>query len=155
VRLTIVYTETDYYQGIYWILKEPTPTAGVFREAITRVDAVDWLGLAYNMSLPTLAIYTDKRVDELLTTLVAAVAVQPPDTGYDTGDSTMATGFDKDDTKTESVYAVLAKLCRSEFGRIYITRSTVTPYLEFESRNSGPLIPAAWIRSKISWTSWS
>jgi hypothetical protein len=137
VKLKVVYGASTKYQGMWWILNDPMPTAGLYRQAITVVKAVDWLGVAQEMSMPTLSAQANKCLDELLPVLLAACPTQPPGTpSYSAnGDTIFASAFDKDDTMNDSVYSVLAKLCRSEFGRIHLKPTATDLYLLCENRN--------------------
>lgn len=136
VRYSETFGGTTYYQGIYW-LKTPIPTAGLWNEAVTRCRATDWLELSMNIPLPAVAVQTSKRGDQLITTLLAAVTTQPCSTDLDTGDSTFARAFDTDDVDRDSVYSVLGKIARSEYGRVYLLPSTTCGgTLKFEHRNA-------------------
>jgi hypothetical protein len=137
VWLKITYGGNTTNQGVWWILNDPMPTAGLFAQAITVVRATDWLGVAQQMSLPTLAAQADKRIDELLPLLLAACPTQPPGTpAYSAnGNTIFQSAFDKDNTLNDSVYSVLAKLCRSEFGRIHLKPTASSYYLLCENRN--------------------
>ena len=135
-RYSEYYNSTRYYMGVYW-LKKPIPSAGLFGEAVTRCKATDWLELMMNVPLPAVGVQTDKTGDQLLTTLLALVSTQPASTDFDTGDSTFATAFDTDDVDKDSVYSILGKLARSEYGRIYLQPSTGGGgVLKFEHRNA-------------------
>jgi hypothetical protein len=119
VRFSEYYNNTLFVQCFYW-LKKPIPSAGVFGAAITRCQAMDWLDLMMNIPLPPIGVQTNQTGDQLLTTLLAAVTLQPEDIDFDTGDSTFVSAFDTDDVSKDSVYSVLAKIARSEYGRIYV-----------------------------------
>lgn len=132
LRYSLISGGMTYYQNIYW-LKTVTPSAGLYEEAVTRCRAVDWLAMMMNVSLPAVAVQTSKRGDELLATLLAAIALQPASSSYATGDSTFASGFDVDNVDQDSIYSILGKIARSEFGRIYLAGQGV---LTFENRNA-------------------
>lgn len=134
-RLTLTYGGFDFYQNIYWMIKDPLPTPGVFDEAVTRVEAGDWLYVAKETPMKPLAIETNKRVDELIPDVLAICGTQPAGTAYYTGDSTLASAFDKDEMARENVYSILAKLSRSEFGRIWMGLNDEDKQLVFENRN--------------------
>jgi len=123
VRYSELYDSITTYQGVYW-LQKPIPSPGVFGEAITRCRAVDWLGLMTGVNLPIILIQTNQRADQLLTTLLAATTTQPAGTDFDTGDSTFYKSFDTDFVEKDTVYSILSKIARSEYGRIFLQPST-------------------------------
>jgi hypothetical protein len=134
---------TWYTQGVYW-LQKPIPSAGVFGEAITRCRATDWLELMMNVPLPAIGVATSQTGDQLISTLLAAVATQPENTNLMTGDNTFASAFDADDVQRDSVYSILGKIARSEYGRIYMQPSTSGGgVLTFENRNYRAGVTAA------------
>jgi hypothetical protein len=130
LRFTVTYDGDPYVQNVYW-LKKISPTAGRFREQTTSCKATDWLDLMTNQPLPPIAVQANKRGDELITTLLAAITTQPTATSLATGDSTFVSAFDADDTSRDSVYSVLAKIARSEFGLVFLSGGT----LVFQNRN--------------------
>ena len=130
IRFTVTYDGDNYVQGVYW-LKKPIPTAGLFGERVTNCKATDWLELMSNQPLPTIAVQTSQRADELITTLLAAITTQPEATSFSTGDSTFVSAFDADDTSRDSVYSVLSRIARSEFGLVFLSGGT----LVFQNRN--------------------
>ena len=135
-RFSLYYNPIRYYQNVYW-LKKPIPSAGVWGEATTKCRATDWLDLASNIPLPAVAVQTNQTADQLLTILLALVTTQPESTSYATGDSTFASSLDVDDVERDSIYSVLGKIARSEFGRIYLQPSTGGGgVLTFENRNA-------------------
>jgi hypothetical protein len=105
--------------GYYW-LQKPIPSAGLFGEAITRCRAVDWLGLMMNVPLPAIGVQTNQTGNELIEILLEAVTTQPLNFDLDVGDSTFASAFDVDNVEKDSVYSILDKIARSEYGRIYM-----------------------------------
>jgi hypothetical protein len=122
-RYSEYYNSVRIYQGEYW-LQKPIPSPGVFGEAVTRCRAVDWLGLMTGVNLPIILIQTNQRADQLLTTLLAATTTQPAGTDYDTGVSTFYKAFDTELCEKDTVYSVLGKISRSEYGRIFLLPST-------------------------------
>ena len=118
-RYSEYYNSIRTYQGVYW-LKKPIPSAGVFGEAITRCKATDWLEVMMNVPLPAIGMQTSQRGDQLITTLLAMVTTQPDSISLDVGDSVFASAFDVDDVDKDSIYSVLGKIARSEYGRIYM-----------------------------------
>ena len=138
VRYSELYGGVRYFQNVYW-LKEITPAAGMFTEPVTTCKATDWLDLAMSTPMPSLGVQAGQTADQLLTTLLEPLAVQPAAVDFETGDSTFETAFDRDDVTTDSVYSALARITRSEFSRIYLQSDTATGgVLCFENRNFRP-----------------
>mgnify|MGYP007071579131 CR=1 FL=1 len=130
IRFTVTYDGDPYVQGVYW-LKKPIPTAGLFGEQVTNCKATDWLELMSSQPLPAIPVQTNKRADELITTLLAAITTQPTSTSFSTGDSTFVSAFDSDNTSQDSVYTVLSRIARSEFGLVFLSGGA----LVFQNRN--------------------
>lgn len=129
----LIYTPF-HFQGI-WYIKEITPEAGTFEGQTTAVKATCWLDAMMSKKMPLVSIQSAKRADELLNTLRTALGFSL-NYWFETGDSTFETAFDADDTKKDSVYNILAKIARSEFGRIYTRQSITYGYVwRFENRN--------------------
>jgi hypothetical protein len=131
VRFSLIYGGTIYYQNIYW-LEKPMPSPGTWGERITSCKAIDWLELMTHTPLPTLAIATNKRMDELVLLILAALATAPAATSYETCQQILPSAFDADRSERDTVYSVLAKLCRSEFGRIYMQSGATAGLLRVE-----------------------
>ena len=133
VRFSLISGGTTYYQNIYW-LKKPKPSAGLWGGRITECEAMDWLEMMAQTPMPALAAQVDKRMDELAALLLAALATAPAATSYETGASIFPTAYDVDRIERDTVYSALAKLCRSEIGRIYLQPGATAGLLRVEDR---------------------
>jgi hypothetical protein len=122
-NIRVMYSE--YYnfirtcQGTYW-LQKVIPGAGTYGEDIIHCQATDWLGMMMDIPLPAIGMQINQTGDQLMTTLLEAVIVQPEGSDFDMGDSTYVSALDVDDVQKDSVYSILGKIARSEFGRIYM-----------------------------------
>lgn len=75
-------------------LSETYPTPGAYADRLVKCVAVDWWDDAANNDEPDIATQTNKRPDQLLTTLLAALTTQPPAQTLETGSETYAFAFD-------------------------------------------------------------
>lgn len=111
--------ESDYYRKFVGRLMIANPIAGQYRERRTDCDAYDWINEAASFRA-TVATQVAKRGDQVLTTLLAAMARQPSSTTFDVGDSTFAYALDTSQTEKSPILAEIQRLCLSEFSRCYI-----------------------------------
>lgn len=136
IRFLVTYDGTTYSLGVYW-LKKPIPSAGLFGEAVTICTASDWLEVMMNVPLPAIGVQASVRADELLDILLANVTTLPTSLDLDEGDSVFESALDADNVETDSVYSILAKICASEYGHIYLVQDTEGGgKLKFEHRNA-------------------
>lgn len=119
------------------------PTSGVFNEAITEVEAQDWMAFADIQKLGQLAIQSSKRVDEALTTALLnfPATCQPNATDFDTGKETFASIFNTDDSTKQTMAALFQKLARNEGGGHIFLEGDGT--LRFDNRHARPMTTAA------------
>jgi hypothetical protein len=96
------------------------------------VTVVDWMDLAARTRL-SLATQTGKRVDQILTSIVAAVPRPPTGSDFDAGDSTFAYALDSSQSELGTVLSELQRLAQSEYGRIYVSADGT---LVFRKRSS-------------------
>ncbi len=128
-------TGTAYYK-FNGTLDSIDPISGLYGDRKTLCTVVDWMDEAA-IFRPNVATQLSKRVDEILTSLVAAVPRQPRGTDFDTGDSTFTYALDTDLNEADAVLTVLQRLAQSEYGRIYIKGDTAQGgILTFESRSA-------------------
>lgn len=118
-----------------------TPTAGIYGERTASVIAEDFMAKAASENIQLLAAQTNKRADELVTTVVAAMPTAPLTTDYATGISTFTYALDSERDERSSVMSVFQKIALSERGYIYRKgNSTNGETLVFESRHSRKLV---------------
>lgn len=113
------------------------PTAGRFDEAITEIEAQDWMGYASAQTVGQLAIATNKRADEALTLALAEFPRQPEDTDFEVGIQTFPLVFDSDEGAAYSMAALLQKLAVNEGGGYIFLTGDGT--LTFHNRHHRPL----------------
>lgn len=138
VRLSYLIGATRYYKSI-GRLAVVVPSAGSTRP-IVKCTAVDWMDSAARYRLTSLAMQTNKRADELITSVVAAMPDQPVSVSYDTGSETYVLSLDQ----TVEAAAELQKIVASEFGFLYLRGDTTGGgKLVFKSRTSRLVAGAA------------
>jgi len=85
------------------------------------VTVSDWLDYAARHPVVNPAVQTSKRADQVITTLLTELEVQPQATSLGTGTETFPTAFDDVKDRT-TAYQEFAKLANSELGYIYVTK---------------------------------
>jgi hypothetical protein len=143
IVVTVTYDGTTYYK-FSGTLVDVQPDAGKIRQGVV-CTAVDWMDEAARAKIKNIPIQTNKRADELITTLVEdAVKVQPKATSFATGQSTFATALDNLSDAQTSVLTALNDAVQSELGYLYIKGDTTQGgTLTFEDRHARPKKGAA------------
>jgi len=139
VRAKFTYGGTPYYK-LVGRLSEITPTAGLFRDLVTNVQAVDWFDQAGSQKISQLAIQSSKRVDQVLPAIISDMPIAPRATSYATGIETFSRLFDTDSDERMSPLSLFSKLARNEYGLIYLKGDTSGgETLRFDSRHTRAL----------------
>lgn len=86
-----------------------------------RVSCVDWMNYAAKFPLQNPAIQIDKRMDEAMTTIVDAMAIQPLARDFAEGLNVFPTVFN-DATQFTFALSEFSKLATSELGYIYVKK---------------------------------
>jgi hypothetical protein len=143
VRCKITYGGSDYYKGVGTLISV-IPDAGQYRRRAVICTAVDWMDEAARTRIRGIAIQTNQRSDQLISTVVSnSVTRQPAATSYNTGQSTFAIALDNmNDTQTP-VLRALADITISELGYLYVKGGTTGGVLKFEDRHARPKFGAA------------
>ena len=100
------------------VSKEP------FSNKRIKVIVTDWLDYAATHPMISPAIQTNKRGDEMLTTILADMPINPQDTDFSTGVNTFETAFDMGDFNTKA-YSEMAKIAVSELAPIYLKKDPI------------------------------
>jgi len=109
------------------------------------ITVVEWLDYAARHPIVNPGIQTNKRGDEVLTTVMSGVEIQPQATDFNTGVETFPTAFDTVTSNTKA-YTELAKTALSEIGMVYeIHDLTYGETIVFENATArhGWIAPAA------------
>lgn len=111
-------------------LKGIEPQAGKWGDRKVLCLATDWIDDLANarLNLPT---QINKRADQVLAAVVAAVPRQPLGTSFDVADSTFPYALDSSSRATSGLTEA-QRVCQSEFGRAYLRRGI----LRFEKKTA-------------------
>jgi hypothetical protein len=109
----------------YWVyrIREITPVAGLYGERRVEVTAKDYMQEFSDRKVSGLAVQTDQRGDQLLTTLVATMPFAPTTTSYGTGAFYFPYAFHDEKDEETAVLTVLQKISQSEMSYIYVDGS--------------------------------
>lgn len=143
VRFRYVLEGATYFKFAGW-LETVSPSAGQYRGLVSECLVLDWMSQAERY-FPNVVTQVNKRADEIIAALVAAVPRQPIDTDLDVGDSTFPYALDNSESESQSVLTECQRLMQSEFGRLYIKGDTTAGgLLRFEKRTArlAPMVVA-------------
>lgn len=117
VRVSLTYDGDTYYK---WTgrIKRVTPTAGLWGERVTKVEAGDWIQDATKLRPTGLAVQVTQRGNDLLTEALTKVTKQPTNTTFSEGRSTFEYAFDEVRDNTTTLYQIMQNIANSEFGVI-------------------------------------
>lgn len=133
LRLSYAYLGTTYYKHVGW-LDDVAPLPGVRRERRVQFTAVDWMGHAAAYELVGLPTVTNQRADQALTTLLAAVPVQPVSTTFGSAADVWPYVFDSGST---TALTELQRIAQSDYGMVYLKGDTTGGgRLVFEDRRA-------------------
>lgn len=139
IRFWLRYDTTTVYKH-RGKLSDILPEPGEHETRSVRCQSLDWLDDAARITVPDLAAQTSKRSDQLLTTILDALDVQPVARDFDTGVGTYAYALDGGSGQNLTVREELNKIAMSEQGYIYIAGdSTQGGTLKFEARGARTL----------------
>jgi hypothetical protein len=124
IRLVYRLSGVTYYK-FAGTLDSVEPISGLYGERKTLCTVVDWMSEAA-IYRPNVATQLSKRVDEIMTTLVAAVPRQPLATSFETGASTFTYSLDNDLNERDPVMTIMQRLAQSENCRMYVKGDTNT-----------------------------
>lgn len=90
----------------------------------TEVTVLDWMDYAAQFPIKLQAMQTDKRIDEVVGTIVGLMPIAPLNTDYGTGQETFSYVFDTVGNNTRAM-AEFQKIAMSEFGYITVEHDAV------------------------------
>lgn len=134
VQFRIVYSATTYYKFV-GRLSHIEPVAGQYGSRLTLCVVYDWMDEASRGKLKRIATQENKRADEVLTTIVAAMVRAPVSTTFGTGRDTYVFSLDHSPEEGGGVMREFQRIAQSEVGNIYVKGDlTGGGRLCFESR---------------------
>lgn len=143
--IQVIITRTDVPTSVtkfVGIMTSARATSGAWREAVTEVEARDWMDYAASQKIGLLAIQSGAGlgVDDVLTAALVNMPVQPTSTHFDVGRESFPIIFNSDSAKDMSMMALFQKYARNEcLGYIYLTGAG---RLTFDNRHARPLTTA-------------
>jgi hypothetical protein len=111
------------------------PVAGLYREKYTLVTVADWMEDAATHALDGIAVQTDQRGDEVVSTVVGNMPTAPQSTNYGTGIETLAYSLQSEDDGKTKPLSVFQKITQSDMSYIYRKGNTTNgETLVYETR---------------------
>lgn len=145
VRWILRYKGTDYYK-FRGSLADIDVQPGRYGARLTRIQAVDYMDDLARIAVPDVAAQTNKRGDELITMLLAAVTTPPAAQDLETGQDTFAWALDGGTGQGNAMREELQKICLSEQGYVYIKGDTAQGgTLAFEARGHRSLAQTTYL----------
>ncbi len=134
VRFSVVYGGVRFYK-FFGRLKSFDPLPGRYDARTTACIVVDYMDELSRTNIKRLAIQMGKRADEILLTMVTAMARQPVSTTFGVGKETYPFALDGSQDEGTSALTECQKIAQSEVGYIYPRGNTTGGgELVFESR---------------------
>ena len=133
------YSATDRYQ-FFGRIVSIEPMADAKGERRTKVIAADYMDEMASRYIDPMALQTNKRSDELFTTLIATMENAPSSTSYDTGPDVATTAFYDLQGEKQTVYNIAQRIAQMSFCRIYVKgNATNGETLVLENRSATAL----------------
>lgn len=128
VRLTIIENGVTHqeWQGT---ISRIAPAYGVYGEQTTQITCEDWMAHASRDKIRGITVQTNKRDDQILTTLLDLAAVPPLATSFATGDDTYTYSLHDENSLSSTLMRVFQKLMMSGLGRLFLTGYETLTYL--------------------------
>lgn len=130
-KMVITFEGMEY--PFYYYISEIDPRPST-KDKKCDVTAVTWLDYADRHPIVNPGVLTNKRGDEVLTTAISEVEIQPQATDLDTGIETFPTVFDTTTSHT-TVVSEMDKVAFSELGYIYERHNGT---IVFEAQDARP-----------------
>lgn len=136
VRVRLAYAATTYTRFIGRV-GQIQPIGGTKLERKVIVTAYDWVDELARFKLDGIATQINKRSDQVISTIVAAMPLQPEATSLATGVDTY--GYALDSSRDENSYALTEcqKVAQSEAGFVFVKGDGT---FTFQSRHSRPAV---------------
>lgn len=136
VRLALTYTPIGTVYRFLGTLDQIRPTPGVRGRYLTRCMVVDWIDEAARYHITGLDLETSVRGDQVFSTVVASMPMQPASVQTTPGLDTYPYALDNVRDEQTTTLRIFQELALSELGYIYIKSDTnVGGTLTYESRS--------------------
>lgn len=113
------------------------PSFGIYRDRAVDVQAVDYMEYLAQTKLSLIPVQLGKRVDELIATVIAILAVAPQATSYAISPTTLAFAMHNDQDEKTTAMAAIQKLLQSDLGYLFVAGdNTIGETLTYQSRYS-------------------
>lgn len=122
IKITFTYDAVAHIR-FYGTIRSLEITPSRFERPMTLVECSDWMEFASKQRLGEVAIQSNKRADEALTTIAGKCSVTPQlwlGTGQETWDSI----FDRDDAAKMTIASMFQKIALNEYGQIWCSPTT-------------------------------
>lgn len=123
VRLKITYGGTDYYKFHGWIA-DLNPSVGQFRERSSILSATDYMQKLAESKIDLLAVQQDKRSDEIIQTVLTAMATAPLNTSLDTDTFSLPFALSAEQDERTTPNGVIQKVCQTVLGYFFVRGNT-------------------------------
>jgi len=136
IRVKCVYDLTTYYK-FYGLMSSSKPDVGQYKNRYVNVTVLDYMNIMANYKLQQLQVQTNKRPDEVLTTVIAALPIAPLDTNYDADPDIYTRALHTERDESTTARTVAQKLAVSSYSHIFpIGDSTGGETLRYQDRHS-------------------
>ncbi len=136
LRVSFTYGGVTYYK-FRGRVKEIHPTAGLVRDRLTRLVAVDWMEQASVHQVRGVSLQIGQRSDQVFSAVLADITTQPAATSIATGIDTFSYALDNLGGDRISAIALCQDIAQSELGFVYVAGDTTQgETLTFENRQS-------------------
>lgn len=123
VRLKITYDGTDNYVWRGYIV-DLDPSVGQFKERSSILTATDYMQRLAAARINLLAVQQDQRADQVIQTVLNAMATAPVNTSLETGTHTMPFSLSSEQDERTAPMGVIQKVCQSLLQYFYVRGNT-------------------------------
>jgi len=135
VRISYTYGGTTYYK-FHGRLRDVNPDAGLYGMRRSKLLVADYMEILNKYKLEQLEVQANKRPDEVLTTVVAALPIAPQTADYDTDPDTYTRCLHTERDESSTGRSVIQKLAQSSMGRVFVVGNTTNgETLRWQSRH--------------------
>jgi len=119
MRVKYVYDGDTFYKW-YGLLDYANPEMGQYRDRKVHMGALDYMNIMANYKLSQIEVQANKRPDEVLATIVAALPIAPLNTDYDVDPDTYLRSLHTERDESITARTVAQKLAMSSYGFVFV-----------------------------------